>query len=174
MEYHIELLMQTTILKSLEVSPPFFSLSQSIHQNKNISGGNDWFCQSEGDPWQISNEENHPHMIDPWASAIGNDIWEMGDHADPFSVCNSPSTSLQCHPILENDTPLISSTYGPTAVSTELLSAEFPEGLSSGYADDSIAVQTAKCIQVVTMMKILTGKMSRRTVALRGFNLLIQ
>ena len=76
-------------------------------------------------------------MIDPWASVTGNDIWEMGDHADPFSVCNSPSTSLQCHPILENDTPLISSTYGPTAVSTELLSAEFPEGLSSGYADDS-------------------------------------
>ena len=26
MEYHIELLMQTTILKSLEVSPPFFFL----------------------------------------------------------------------------------------------------------------------------------------------------
>lgn len=131
----IKLLMQVTTLKRLEVlahtSSTFFSLLQSKQQNENISGGDEWFCQNEGDPWYISNEESQPHMTDPWASATGTDIWEMADYPDPFSVCDSTATLLQCHPILENDASLISGTHGNSAVSTAL----FPDVLSSLSSD---------------------------------------
>lgn len=134
---HIKLLMQVTTLKRLEVlahtSSTFFSLLQSKQQNENISGGDEWFCQNEGDPWYISNEESQPDMTDPWASATGTDIWEMADYPDPFSVCDSTATLLQCHPILENDASLISGTHGNSAVSTAL----FPDVLSSLSSDST-------------------------------------
>lgn len=100
---------------------PFFSLPQSKQQNETISGGNEWFCRSEEDPWHISNVKSSPHMTDLWASATGTDIWEMADHHDPFSVYDSTTTSLEFQPILENNSSLTSSAHGHSTVSTAFL-----------------------------------------------------
>ena len=71
----ITLPMLITTSKTSEVLVgPFFSQPQSKQQNETISGGDEWFCRIEEDPWHISNLESSPHMTDLWASATGTDI----------------------------------------------------------------------------------------------------
>ena len=119
---------------------PFFSLPQSKQQNETVSGGDEWFCRSEEDPWHISHVESSPHMTDLWASTTGTDIWDMADHHDPFSVYDSKTASLEFQPTLENDSSLTSSADDHSTVSA----TEFPDGLLGDSTDsDSCSDYTA-------------------------------
>ena len=46
----------TTSKTSEVLVGPFFSLPQSKQQNETISGGDEWFCRSEEDPWFLSHD----------------------------------------------------------------------------------------------------------------------
>ena len=119
---------------------PFFSLPQSKQQNETVSGGDEWLCQSEEDPWHISHVESSPRMTDLWASTTGADIWDMADHHDPFSVYDSKTASLEFQPTLENDSSLTSSADDHSTVSA----TEFPDGLLGDSTDsDSCSDYTA-------------------------------
>lgn len=59
----------------------------------------------------------------------------MTDHTDPFSVYDGTTTSMECQPILENDTPSTSTLHSNSTVSTTLLATEFPDGLLSDSTD---------------------------------------
>ena len=163
----------TTNNTSEVLAGPFFSLPQSKQQNETVSGGNEWFCWSEKDLWNISYVESSPHMTHLWASTTGTDTWEMADHHDPFSVYDSKTALLEFQPTLENDSSLTSSAHGHSTVSTTFSATEFPNGLLSD-STDSDSCSDYIVHSSVTMMTILIGKMSGKIVVLPDFNLLIQ
>lgn len=84
---------------------------------------------------EVKKTHGSSHMTDLWASTTGTDIWEMADHHDPFSVCDSKTASLEFQPILENDSSLTSSAQVHSTVSTAFLATEFPDGLLSDSTD---------------------------------------